>query len=505
MKHNSLSRWAIATVGATIAVVCFGAGASNVSAARAKDTLKIVYPIEPANMNPVKQANSFGNFWEAIQEPLIKQNYKFQITKDGIITDWKQTTPGVWRFSIRPGLKFTNGEPLDANAVGFTLRTYRDTVGAPMRAYLLKLVATKVINKTTLEATFASPDISIPAVLSSVRALPAVYYSQVGFDIFGLNPIGSGPYKFSSWQKGFELRLVRNDRYWGTKAKIKNLIFTFASDGDTRANLLASGAVDFAHPISVQRQAGLKTKKTTVVQKADRVQLALFMMAQKTQLSDIRLRQAIVKSLNVEAITKAVLFGKGKPNCSLLLPLLSNSGVPFCPKPDLAKAKSLTAQFATPTITLNYGPSRGANDESVVQAIKAQLQAGGFIVNLNAMDYQKMTIDLVTGKLEGLVFFAISPVFPFPSVYSQGFLTSTSITKNCPIPGIDALNTQALSRPKVEGSDKLFAEMEKIGITNGFCMIPLYNEVKMWGMSTGLAGFTAPENNIVSWSELYWK
>lgn len=287
------------------------AGAATVANKQSKDTLRIVAAIEPVNMNPVKQANSFGNFWEPINEPLIKQDKNFRLTKNGIITNWQQKTPGVWTFTIRPNLKFTNGEPLDAAAVGFTMETYRDTVGAPMRAYLTKLVSTKAVNKTTLEATFQAGDLSIPAVLSSVRALPRVYYSQVGHDAFGLAPIGSGPYKFGSWQKGVSLKLVANDKYWGTKAKIKNLDFSFATDADTRANLLASGAVDFAWPISVQRQAGLKTKKTTVVQKADRVQLALFMMAHKPQLADVRLREAVVNAINVEAITKSVLLNKG--------------------------------------------------------------------------------------------------------------------------------------------------------------------------------------------------
>jgi len=500
---SGIRRWLMApVVGLLVASTISGTSVD----AKSKDTLRIVYAIEPVNMNPVKQANSFGNFWEAISEPLIKQDYAFQLTRDGIITTWTQKTPGVWRFTIRPGLKFTNGEPLDAAAVGFTMTTYRDTVGAPMRAYLTKLQSVNAVSKTVLEATFSGGDLSIPAVLSSVRALPPAYYAQVGHDGFGANPIGSGPYKFKSWTKGVELALERNDDYWGEPAKIKNLVFTFASDGDTRANLLASGAVDFAHPISVQRYASLRNKKTTVVKAADRVQLSLFMMANKTQLSDIRLREAVVRSIDVEPITKNVLLNKGGvPNCSLLLPLLNKPEFPACPKRNLAKAKSLTAQFTNPTITLNYGPARAPADEAVVQAIAAQLREGGFTVNLNPMDYQKMTVDLVTQKLEGLVFYAISPVFPFPSVYSQGFLTTTSITKNCPMPGLDALQAQALGAKFYGGADRNFKAMEKIGITDGFCMIPLYNEIKMWGMSTGLKGFRAPGNNIVKWAELSWK
>ena len=115
-----------------------------------------------------------------------------------------------------------------------------------------------------------------------------------------------------------------------------------------------------------------------------------------------------------------------------------------------------------------------------------------------------MTVAMVTQKLEGLVFYGISPVFPFPSVYSQGFLTPTSITKNCPISGLDTLQNQALGAKVYGGADRNFKLMEELAITKGFCMLPLYNEIKMWGMSTGIKGFTAPANNIVKWAELEW-
>ena len=121
------------------------ASATQRTTGKKSDTLGIIAAVEPASMNPVKQANSFGNFWEQVQEPIVKLSNDFKITKNGLVTDWKQTTPGTWRLTLRSGVKFTNGEPWDAAALAFTMTTYRDTVGAPMRAYLTKITTKKVV------------------------------------------------------------------------------------------------------------------------------------------------------------------------------------------------------------------------------------------------------------------------------------------------------------------------------------------------------------------------
>jgi peptide/nickel transport system substrate-binding protein len=512
MSHSSLrsKKFARVIVGVVLATGVLAsattASASQKITGKKSDTLGIVAPVEPASMNPVKQANSFGNFWEQVQEPIVKLSSDFKITKNGLVTDWKQTVPGTWRLTLRSGVKFTNGEPWDAAALAFTMTTYRDTVGAPMRAYLTKLTTTKVVSPTVLEAVFSAADSSIPAVLSSVRALPPVYYAQVGHDAFGLNPVGTGPYKFKNWTKGVELRLERNDKYWGTKARIKNIAFSFSADSDTRASLLATGAVDFAIQVPVQRIDKLNNAKTSVVQREDRVQIALFFMGQKTELKELELRKAATLAVNVKLITDKVLLGKGgKPNCALLLPLLGKPVFPGCKQQDLAAAKAITAKYNNPTITFNYGPARAPSDEAVAQAVAGQLRAAGFTVNMAPAEYNAVTTNLVLGKSEGIVMFAISPVFPQPNVYAQGFLTPTSITKNCLAPGMADLAAKALSAATPAEADLAYKDMEKVAINEQYCMLPLYNEIKNWGLSKSLGGFIAPPAVVIDWSKLFWK
>ena len=511
---NIHARWKVIPIAGLLAISVIG-GATTVGASPAakpavkasKDNLRVVYPVEPVNLNPVKQANSFGNFWQPIMDPLIAQTASFQITNTGLITKWKQTNATTWRFTLRSGVKFSNGEKWDAKAAAFTIQTYKDTVGAPMRSYLLKITELKAVNATTLDIVTSAADSSMPSVLSSIRALPRVYFGKVGYDKFGEKPIGTGPYKLNKWTRGVLLHLVRNDKHWGTKAKIKNLYFQFSADGDTRANLLATKAVDFAYPIPVQRYRTLALSKTnTVVAKEDRVQMNLFLMGQKTQLADKDLRKAVSLAVNPKAITDSVLLGLGgEPNCTLLTTLLSKPGKASCPTPNVAAAKAIVDAAGNPTITFNYGPAQHTNGEAVAQAIKGQLEAAGFDVNMNSMDYQKMTGDMVGQKLEGIVMYAISPVYPHPNVYAQGFLTSTSITKTCTDSRLSGLAVDALAAKTKTAADAVYKQMETIAISDDHCLFPLYNEIKMWGMSRKLGGFVAPPAVVVDWSKVYWK
>jgi len=481
--------------------------AAPVDAQVKKDTLVVVAALEPANMNPVKQANSFGNFWQPVVEPLVRTDVNFGLLKTGLVKNWRQIIPGTWRFELQKGIKFTNGEPWDATAMAFTLTTYRDTIGAPMRAYLLKITGFTVVSPTELNVSLSAPDNSLPAILTAIRALPPVHYSQVGHDGFGANPIGTGPYRFDSWSKGIELRLVRNEKYWDEKAKIKRLNFKFAGDADTRANLLQSGAVDFALSLPLQRiDRIIKSGKNDVILKEDTGQIALFYLGQKTQLKDLDLRKAATLAIDVPAITKNVLLGKGGiASCSLLLPLLKNAERPGCHKRDLAAAKAITAKYTNPTITFNYGPARGPSDEAVAQAVAAQLRDAGFKVDMAPDNYNQLTTNLVLGRVDGLVMFAIVPVFPHPHVYAQGFLTPTSITKNCLAPGMADASALGLKAPNLAASDEIYRNMEKVAIQENYCMLPMYHVVNNWGLSKGLGGFVPPPAVVINWASLFWK
>ena len=127
----------------------------------------------------------------------------------------------------------------------------------------------KVVNVSTARIVLNRPSSSFLAALAlpafSIASPTALVKYQadagtVGADgsfrptgTFGTsNPVGTGPFKFSSWRIGDKLVMVRNDSYWGTKAKLKTLIFRPISDSTARLQALQSGELDGANLLAPQ-------------------------------------------------------------------------------------------------------------------------------------------------------------------------------------------------------------------------------------------------------------
>jgi len=199
-----------------------------------------------------------------------------------LATEWAASDDGlVWTFSLQDGVTFHDGTEFNAEAVCFNFDRWYNFTGiqqAPSVSYYYSTVfggfatnedpalpvslyssceatdeATAVITLSKASSTFLSA-LSLPAFsMASPTALEEFGADEVSgtgeapaFDgSFGYtNPVGSGPFKFESWEQGDRLTLVRNEEYWGDKALLDELIFTPISEGPARLQALQAGEID---------------------------------------------------------------------------------------------------------------------------------------------------------------------------------------------------------------------------------------------------------------------
>lgn len=462
-------------------------------------TLRVVAPAEPPSLNPINLAQSTGVVWGAMFESgLIALDPDFRPTQDGLITNWERPQLDTWRLTLRDGVTFHNGEPFDAEAVKFTIETYQASEGSPMRPYLLAVTSVDVVDPLTVDLVTESPDLSIPAVLTAVRALPPVYYAEVGADDFGLDPVGVGPYVFDEWSPGTAVRLTANQDYWRGTPGAAGIEFTFAGDPATRTSLLETGEVDVVYQVPIQLRDDLRANEATdVIEAPSLTQPSLFQITNKTELADPELRNAVAMAMDRAAITDFVLEGQGGiPSSSILAPLLFDPVEQVVPDPDFDAAKAIVDAAGNPTITLNWAPTQFAAGQQVGEAVAGMLEEVGFTVNRNPADPGDLTRELVTGNLDGLVLYPIVPVFPHPKVYVTGFLTSQSITNACTTPGVDEANAEAIAAEDEAASDEIYIQIEEDGIFTDRCVTPLYYEVQSWGLGSDVTGFTPPSAKI---------
>lgn len=214
-------------------------------AAAAKDTLVIADQYDATNMDPIAHndmPSSRAN--AAVYDTLIFIGDDGK-TVPGLATSWKFLSDTEYELTLRKGVKFHNGEEMKAVDVQYSIMRATTDKGANIRTYSQNVKEVKIIDDYKVVIVLKSPDYSFFSSLchhwSAIVNKKAV---EAAGDNFGMNPVGTGPFKFVSWQKGNKYVLERFDQYWGEKAKVKRVEVRSIPEPTSRTIELESGGAD---------------------------------------------------------------------------------------------------------------------------------------------------------------------------------------------------------------------------------------------------------------------
>ncbi len=260
---------------------------------------------------------------------------------------WTQVSPTVVQFKLRKNVRFHDGTPLSADDVVFTYQTLLDPAfRAPFRGLFTPISKIEAVDPDTVRVTLSAPygplfkylDLGIVSK-KAVERLGADYVNR---------PIGTGPYKFVSWQRNSRITLEANSTYWKGPPKLGQVIFNIIPDNTTRAAALESSDVDLIHsPLSPQDVRRLKTQPKVQVHELTGLGITYlnFNLADPI-LKDLRIRQAIAHLIPQQTIVKQIYQGMDSPATSTLLPawfgVYTNEIVQ--PSIDPARARALLAE-----------------------------------------------------------------------------------------------------------------------------------------------------------------
>lgn len=218
-------------------LMCLSLAACGNEAAETKDSVVIAIGSEPETLDPT-QGWGHGNA-PIVQSTLVR--YKSDLTfENDLATDYKLSNDGLtWTFTIRDDVKFTDGEKLTASDVAFTLETAKAAQGAVDLTYMESAVAK---DDTTVVITLSKPTSIFLNTLASVGIVPEHAYG----DDYGMNPIGSGPYKFVEWKAQEQIIFTANEDYYDGVPAIKDVTVVFMSE-DAALAAVQAGQVDVAY------------------------------------------------------------------------------------------------------------------------------------------------------------------------------------------------------------------------------------------------------------------
>ena len=208
---------------------------------------------------------------------------------------WSQTAPDKWVFRLRAGVKFTNGEPMDAEAVKFSIDRVKDpSAAAPTVSYISTVREVRVIDPLTIEVATNGPDPLLPTRFSRypTEVVPPKYVSQVGRKTFAQKPVGTGAFKLLKWEKGTAIELERNPDYWGTKPEVESVVFRAIPEASTRVNALLNGEADIITDVSADDRRKIENSggaRVSAVERAGNI-VYIGLRSDKAPLSDLRVR-----------------------------------------------------------------------------------------------------------------------------------------------------------------------------------------------------------------------
>jgi peptide/nickel transport system substrate-binding protein len=242
-----------------------------------------------------------------------------------------------YTFSLRKNVTFHDGTSFDAEAVRFAFMRQWDKKhpayekGGPYGYFgyvgldkLLKKIT--VVNTHQILFDLNRPDATFLAILAmQAFAIPSPTALLAQGKSFGQNPVGTGPFIFKSWQRNDRIVLVRNEKYFGTKALLDSVLFRSIPENSTRLLELLAGNIhvmDNPNPDDIQTIKARMGKKVEVAQKPGMNLAYLAMNNLKKPFDNLKVRQAIRMAINKDAIIQAVYAGMGEPAKNPLPPTI---------------------------------------------------------------------------------------------------------------------------------------------------------------------------------------
>jgi len=469
-----------------------------------RDRVTIYHTSVADSINPYNHSSSpiYGQ-WQHVMEPLVELDYK---KKDyvGVLADSWQFQGNKWTFKLKKNIKFHNGAPLTSKDVAFSIKKMRDEKGGSLQASNFKDV-TEVQTPDDLTVVFVTKQ---PLAIFLDRLENRFILSKVAGDKFGDklydNPIGTGPYKFVSYQRGGNMVFTRNDEYWGGKAAIKEIVFRKVTEDAARLAALESGQTDFINNVPDHEVARLQKHPRIRIDKIEglRMFFLAFNMAFKPWDNKL-VRQAANYSVDAPAIVKNIFDGIGYPingpvgaNVIGADPKLKR--YPYDPQ----KSKELLTKAGFPNgcdIQLYYSAGRYPKDREVCQVVSAQMVKGGFQVELISQEWalfwDKQGVN--GGKLP-FYYIGRGSLTDADTLYDQYFRTGTTKRTNYSNPGLDKLIEE---QQKTADQKKRIAILQNAGkmIMEEAPFIPLYNLADIYGVARNVVWKMRPDEKVLGW------
>lgn len=416
----------------------------------------------------------------------------------------------TWRLKLRPGVRFHDGTPFDAEDVIFSLTRARHVPFSPasFAGRVAKIARMRAVDPLTVEIATTEPAPQLITDLATVFMIPSELGESVTTAEFndGRAAIGTGPWRFVRWLRGDRLELERNPDYWGPRPQFERVTIRFIVSDAARVAALLSGGVDLIDAVPPADLDGLRTHAELVLWQIPTVTFLYLgldvardenpsiktMRGQTPQnpFKDLRVRQALATAIDRKLLIEKILSGSGVP-ANQMMPAGTLGFDPTIPPLayDPERARALLAEAGWPNgfeVTLATPNNRYLNDALVAQAVGSMLARIGLKVHIDAMP-RNVFLPRATRREFGLF------LYGFGSVTGESLIGMRSVLGSVdPKRGSGTLNRGGYSNPVLDAAlqraaaanadDELAVNLQEAArlAAADMPLIPLYHQVATW-------------------------
>ncbi|MBC7598176.1 MAG: ABC transporter substrate-binding protein, partial [Polaromonas sp.] len=476
------------------------------------------------------QNNALGNgVHAAVYDSLVYYNSRTFKVEPQLATSWREVSPTQMRFVLRSGVKFSDGTPMTADDVVFSL-TRATAKTSNYAVYTQGIDKVVKVNDSTVDIMMKGPNPVLLNQLTELRIMSKAWAeknkSTEPKDIRAKdetfahrNAMGTGPYSVKEWQPDQKLVLVANPNYWGkNESNVTEIVYTPIKSEATRVAALLSGEVDFILDPSTQDLARLRSTANLKVIDGIENRTIFFGMDQfrdelpgsnikgKNPLKDQRVRMALYQAIDIAAINRVTMRGLSQPTGALVAPQVTGwtEGVhkrhPYNPE----ASKKLLAEAGYPNgfeVDFACPNNRYINDEEICQAVTAMWSRAGIKAKLRTLPL--VTYFPMIQRFEASIYMLGWGVPTFDALYSL-----QSLTRSVGTGGDGNYNLGRYSNPRMDYIvDRVKVETdlpvrnrlmtEALQLSNDTVShIPLHNQIIPWAMKKNIDVVHRADNRL---------
>lgn len=480
------------------------------------------------SLDPYTRSETFQlSFDENIYEPLVRRDAHLKL-EPGLATSWKQIKPDVWRFKLRPNVKFQGGEPFTADDVVFSFHR-ATSADSNIQGYFHAVKDVRKVDDLTVDFRTKALDPIFPQEITNWMimskawceahnaAMPANLTKREE-NFATRNADGTGPFILKLREPDRRTVMVKNPHWWGKqKGNVTEADFYVISNASTRVAALLSGQVDMIYSVPPQdiprlsHAPGFKIAQApelrTVFLGMDqsRPQLLKSTVKGKNPFKDRRVRLAFYEAINDQAIHTAVMRGLSHVTGMVYGPGVNG----YDPKQDTrypydpANAKKLLAAAGYPHgfgVTMDCPNDRYVNDSQICQAVSIMLAKVGVQVTVNAQTKLKFFSEINAPTYHTSFYilgWAPDTYDALNSLYNlggtrdgvRGIFNSGGYSS----PAFDALLRKIQVQTDETKRNALIGQASAL-LRKDVAYIPLHQQVVVWAMKKNIQAHPQPDN-----------